>query len=337
MGSSTYSSRVFDDTLGSTIRSAGASAAFAYSAAIASGATAVAVHPDLDPSKKNKAGRIIRESRDSDAHPDSVAIVILFDETGSMGEVPKAFVEKLDSTMNLITKKGYLADPHILFGAVGDAYSDEVPLQIGQFEAGNEMDSVLTKVYLEGNGGSQYKESYDLALYFMARHTEMDCLEKRGKKGYLFILGDELLYPSVKKDQVKRLIGDNLQADIPVDQILEELRDKFEVFWIFPKGSNYWDRKDINDGLKGLFGQQFLRLEDPAAVAELIATTIGIGEGFDVKSIEADLAKAGSSKKAIKSASTALATYVASTALTRRAATVEGTLVRAGKDSVKRI
>jgi hypothetical protein len=337
MGGSTYSSRVFDDTLGSTIRARGSAAAFAYSAAVASGAVATEVHPDLDPSKKNKAGRIVRESRDSDAHPDSVAVAVLFDETGSMGEVPKAFVEKLGSLMNLLTKKGYLADPHILFGAVGDAYSDEVPLQIGQFEAGNEMDSVLTKIYLEGNGGGQYKESYDLAMYFMARHTEMDCLEKRGKKGYLFILGDELLYPFVKKEQVKRLIGDNLQADIPVEQILEELREKFEVYWVFPKGSNYWDRKDINDGLRALFGQSFIRLEDPTSVAELIATTIGVNEGFDVKSIEADLAAAGSSKKAIKSASTALATYVASTALTRRAATMEGSLAVSGKDSVKRI
>ena len=337
MGGSSYSSKEFDDTIGKALRSGGASAAFAYSAAVSSGAAPTAVHPDLDPAKKNKAGRIVRESRDSDAHPESVAVAVLFDETGSMGDVPKAFVEKLGSLMNLLTKKGYLTDPHILFGAIGDAYSDEVPLQLGQFEAGNEMDSALTNIYLEGNGGGQYRESYDLALYFMARHTEMDCLEKRGKKGYLFILGDELLYDHVNKDQVKRLIGDNLQADIPVADILDEVREKFEVYWIFPKGSNYWDRKDINDGLRKLFGQSFIRLEDPTAVAELIATTIGVGEGFDTKAIEADLAAAGSSKKAIKSASTALAPYVAATALTRRAATVEGALVAKGKDTVHRL
>ena len=38
-------------------------------------------------------------------------------------------------------------------------------------------------------------ESYELAMYFMARHTALDCHEKRGKRGYLFIIGDEMAYP----------------------------------------------------------------------------------------------------------------------------------------------
>ena len=200
MGGSSYSSSVFDKTIGATTR-AGRDP-FAYSAAISSGSTAAVVHTDLDPSKPNKAGVIIRESRDSKAHPDSVAVAVLFDVTGSMREVPQTFVKKLGNLMSLLTKKGYLPDPHILFGAIGDAYSDEVPLQVGQFEAGNEMDDVLTKVYLEGNGGSQQTESYELAMYFMARHASMDCLEKRGRKGYLFILGDELPKDHVNKEQV---------------------------------------------------------------------------------------------------------------------------------------
>lgn len=44
-------------------------------------------------------------------------------------------------------------------------------------------------------------ESYELAMYFMARHTSIDCYEKRGKRGYLFMIGDELAYPKVKRHE----------------------------------------------------------------------------------------------------------------------------------------
>lgn len=337
MGGSSYSSSVFSSTIGAKL-AAGADP-FSYSAKIDSGAVEAVVHPSLDPSKKNKGGKVIRESRDSDAHPNSTAVAVLFDETGSMTTIPRLFVEKLPSLMSILTKKGYISDPHVLFGAIGDAFSDNVPLQVGQFEGGNEMDTALTSVYLEANGGGQYHESYELAMYFLARHTKMDCLEKRGQKGYLFILGDEMPYKKVNKDQVKRLIGDTIEADIPLADILAELREKFEVFWIFPKGSNYWDTDITAPTLKDIFGQHFIKMPHPENVSELIATTIGITEGFDVKTIEADLVDSGSTKSAAKSASTALAAYTASTsALSKRAATLEGTLATAtGADSAQRL
>ena len=106
---------------------------------------------------------------------------------------------------------------------------------------------------------------------------------------------------------------------------------------MLPNMTSYWRDVGINKGLQSLFGQSFLKLEDPSSVAELIATTIGASEGIDVKAIEADLAAAGSTKKAIKSASTALAPYLASAALTRKAATVEGTLVTSAGDAVERL
>lgn len=32
-------------------------------------------------------------------------------------------------------------------------------------------------------------------MYFIARHTAIDCWEKHGCKGYLFLIGDEMAYP----------------------------------------------------------------------------------------------------------------------------------------------
>ena len=87
-----------------------------------------------------------------------------------------------------------------------------VPLQVGEYESDNRIDENVEKLVLEGGGGGQITESYELGLYFMARHTAIDCFEKRGKHGYCFIIGDEMPYPKVRKTHINKLIGDGLEA-----------------------------------------------------------------------------------------------------------------------------
>jgi hypothetical protein len=231
------------------------------------------VHETLDPAK---AG--IRESRDSDEHPESVAISVLFDVTGSMRSVPRALQQKLPELFGLLLRKGYVAHPQIMFGAIGDATCDRVPLQVGQFESDNRMEADLSNILLEGGGGGQQTESYELAMYFMARHTAMDCLEKRGKKGYLFIIGDEMAYPRVSTRQVRDVVGEELGEAIVLEAIVAELKTKYEVFYIMPAGASYAGSTTILDFWRALLGQNVLELDDLNAVCETIALTIGIAE-----------------------------------------------------------
>ena len=109
----------------------------------------------------------------------------------------------------------YIPHPQILFAAVGDATCDRVPLQVGQFESDNRMDQNLENMILEGGGGGQKTESYELTLYIAARHTAIDCWEKRGRKGYLFIIGDEMAYPLVHRAHVNRLVGNRSAGRYP--------------------------------------------------------------------------------------------------------------------------
>src|SRR5205814_1656783 len=160
------------------------------------------------------AGQIVRESRDSDEHPESLPIAVFFDVTGSMGWVPRELQKKLPKLFGLLLQKGYVEHPQVLFGAIGDAYVDRVPLQIGQFESDNRSDENLETFILEGGGGGGNHESYNLAAYYMARHTALDSVEKRGKRGYLFFIGDERLYSTIEHTQVARLIGDGLEEDL---------------------------------------------------------------------------------------------------------------------------
>ena len=228
MGSSRWSDDAY--TSRGAAREAKGEAAFAYHKETESKPrTEHKAHASLDPK-----GVKIRESRDSEAHPEAHAVAVLFDVTGSMKQVPEIMQKQLPQLMGLLIRKGYLPHPAIMVGAIGDATCDRVPLQVGQFESGIEIDDNLTNIFLEGNGGSYGSESYELAMYFMARHTTMDCLEKRGKRGYLFIIGDEEPYKHVKTNEVVDVIGD-AQPDAPTTEALvAELEKMYDVYFIIP-------------------------------------------------------------------------------------------------------
>lgn len=316
MGGSSWSSSLYDDRTKvrkSRVDSGGA--AFAYDHAVRTGKAAHKVHDDLDPKVKAGpaspyAGKVMRESRDSADHPESLAIGVFFDVTGSMGAIPVALEKKLAGLMTLLLQKGYVAHPQILFGAVGDANSDRAPLQVGQFESGVEMDDVLDKIWIEGGGGGQIHETYELAHYFFAHHTSIDCFEKRGKKGYLFTIGDEAPYDVIHKHHVKDLIGDALEADLKTAAVFKELQEKYHVFHIIAEQGSYPHMKEVEQPWTALLHERVLKLEDSDNVAELIAATIALTEGVtDIDGAADDLKSIGVDASAIRSVSKALATY----------------------------
>src|SRR5262249_3515919 len=276
--------------------------AFEHDHAIRTGAVARAVHPKMNP-----RGVSVRESRDSEAHPTSHAVGVLFDVTGSMKSVPRVLQANLPKLMGLLIRKGYLEHPQILIGAIGDATCDKAPLQVGQFESGIEIEDDLGKLFLEGGGGGHITESYELALYFMARHTSIDCFEKRNKRGYLFVIGDETPYRAVKRSEVQMVVGDQPQADIPVEDIIAELERLYDVYYVIPKMTHHWNNEAVHSRWVELLGQNVLRLEDPAGICELIASTVGIAEGrLDLANVESDLQEAGSTPTVARAVSHAL-------------------------------
>lgn len=88
------------------------------------------VHEKMNPYGLN------RESRDSQEHPESRAVAVLFDVTGSMGTVPRILQRNLCGLMDLLLEKNYLAHPQIMVGGIGDATCDRAPLQIRTIRVG---------------------------------------------------------------------------------------------------------------------------------------------------------------------------------------------------------
>ena len=133
------------------------------------------MRPELNPYGVN-----FRESCDSLDNPASTAIIFGLDVTGSMGYLSEAIArDALNRTMLEIYAKTPVSNPHIMFQAIGDGISDTAPLQTTQFEADIRIAEQLLNVYFEGNGGGNGGESYLLSWYFAAKHTKIDCWEKR--------------------------------------------------------------------------------------------------------------------------------------------------------------
>lgn len=231
----------------------------------------------------------------------------LFDVTGSMSTVPEVIQAKLPQLMGLLLRKNFLAHPAIMVGAIGDAYCDKYPLQIGQFESGIEIYENLTALILEGGGGGQTQESYELALYFLHAKTVHDHYEKRGEKGYIFIIGDEQPYPNVNKKQVQEVLGDTIEANIPVEEVISALRERYHIYFILPNMTHYYDDKRIKDKWKSLLPEGLILLNDPEGIVECIASQIGLVEGVTtVDTVEEDLVSFGSTATVAKAVSKAL-------------------------------
>jgi hypothetical protein len=292
------------------------------------------VHADLDPK-----GVKFRESRDSDAHPESRAIAVFFDETGSMAHTPRVAQQKLPQLMAMLLSKGYVTDPQILFGAFGDAFTDRAPLQVGQFESGVEMDEVLEKFFLEENGGGQVHESSELVLHFMAEHTSIDCLEKRGVPGYLFLVTDEMPYAHVEPTQLEKVIGDKVTGRIPIEEVAAKVAEKYEVFVLlrpYGGGGRQAEDREIRAAWQRLFPQRVVDLPDDSLICETIASTIGINEGIvDVDGAMRDLQDVGAGAGTAV-ISRALSTVTRRTGL-RTSGSATGELIKPGDRGVEEL
>lgn len=223
------------------------------------------------------AGRNIRESRDNDDHPNSTPIAIFFDETGSMGEVPRKLQKDLTKLFAMLIDQGLCPDPQIMMGAYGDVEVDRVPLQASQFESDNRVDEALDHLFLEGAGGGNNHEHSAMAWLFTALHTDTDNWNKRGKRGYLFTIGDEVS-GVLPRGAIKQVMGDDFETNVTPKQALAMANEKWHVFHIVI--DNYTARHQQSVRFySDLLGGNCITLENLDDIAETIAMIIGFFEG----------------------------------------------------------
>lgn len=229
----------------------------------------------------------IRESRDSADNPNSTPVIVALDVTGSMGILAQEIATKgLNTLFASIIDRKPITDPHVMFMAVGDVHYDQAPLQVSQFEADKRIIEQLTQIFVEGGGGGNMSESYNLPWWFAAFHTEHDSIEKRGKRGYLFTVGDEEVPPDLTANQLDRVLGGSHETGMSNDDLLAAVQRKYDVYHIVILEGHHalhYRNRTIKAWQERL-GQHTILLEDHTALAETIVSTMQVAEGADIDS-----------------------------------------------------
>lgn len=254
-----------------------------YSSKTISGRDTAQIYSSVDvKSEFNPINIKMRESCDSDDHPDSNAIIIGLDVTGSMNDILNSVANKLGVLVQEILDRKPVSDPQIMFNAIGDAMCDSAPFQATQFESDIRIAEQLTELYFERGGGGNGFESYPLAWYFASRHTAIDCFEKRGKKGFLFTMGDDCYPVKLTKSEIQNIFGDTVEADIPVDELLDEVNRKYEVFHLIL--DRYRDTSNVAKW-RELMGERVIVVKDYTKVPEIIVSILETMGGKDADTV----------------------------------------------------
>lgn len=231
----------------------------------------------------------LRESCDSDDSPESTAIIIGLDVTGSMGFIAEEINKnKLGPLVEGILERKPVTNPHIMCMAIGDITCDDAPLQVTQFEADNRMADQLSDLWLEGGGGGNNYESYDLPWIFAATKTKIDCFEKRGKKGYLFTMGDELPPRTAGRQLLNETLGTGAQSDLAVEDYLEMAQKQYHVFHIIVEEGSFckYGRKErAFEAWDELLGKRAIKMNNYQYVAEIIQSVMEVNEGANPEDV----------------------------------------------------
>lgn len=229
------------------------------------------VNPDFDPK-----GIAVRESVDSPDNPNSTPVIVALDVTASMGHIPEALIK--DGLGRMATEtldRKPVTDPHIMFMAIGDAHSDRYPLQVTQFEADIRIAEQLKELYLEGGGGGNGIESYNLAWYFAARKTQIDSFEKRGEKGLLFTIGDEGMPTSLRASHLREYLGDSVERDISTEDLLRMVEERYDVFHLAALEGHSVEQSE-QAHWKSLLGERLIPVTDYTKIPEIIVSTLEV-------------------------------------------------------------
>lgn len=225
---------------------------------------------------------IRRESRDSADNPRATPIMLMSDVTGSMGMIAHQLMQDgLNTIATEIYDRKPVTDPHILVGAVGDAWTDRAPLQVTQFEADIRLADQVRSLWIEGSGGGNNAESYGAAHLFAALKVSADAFTKRGEKGLLFTVGDEPVHDGMTREQIRRVFGLDVEADLSAMDILAMAQRNWDVFHIVLANEGYarhgLDR--VLSSWKPLLPERTILLEDVGNLAETVVSLIQVSRG----------------------------------------------------------
>jgi hypothetical protein len=236
------------------------------------------LHKDLDPKNFD-----MRESLDGDDNPNSTPLIVGLDVTGSMDAVLDVIARQgLKTVCEEVYNRKPITDPHICVLGIGDVECDHAPFQATQFEADIRIFQQLEQIYLERGGGGNDHESYILAWYFAKFRTKTDSFSKRGKKGYIFTVGDEEVTPEIPSDAFKTFLNDDDMRSYSASELFDLVYPEWNVFHIIIKQGSHARAafKDVEKSWHDVIGnQRTIALDDHTKIGEIIVSVLEMASG----------------------------------------------------------
>ena len=225
-----------------------------------------------------------RLSCDPEENAKATPIIIGFDVTASMGYLAKELAtNSMHNVVTYLLSNEQISSPQILCSAIGDCKSDKNPLQVTQFESDIRIMQQLLSLHIEGGGGGNNGESYNLLWYFGDRHTIHDHYSKRDKKGYLFTIGDDRCHAKLDVDEIAKNFTSRSEYDISNEELLSRVSKRYNVFHIHIEKGIASDASVFAQWQRLLPGNStVIGIKDVNCLAELIASIIFVTEGMSV-------------------------------------------------------
>jgi len=199
-------------------------------------------------------------------------LLILTDVTGSMGEWPKTIFSKLPY-LELEAKEYLGKDLEIAFGAIGDANSDSYPLQMRPFDSGVALKDRMLELIIEGGGGGQMCETYELAALYCLHKVAMP----KAIRPILILIGDEKAYSFISREQAAEVCGITLEKGLSVNEVFRALKQRYSVYLIrkpyrdTPGNDMSAEDRDIREQWISLLGNDHVcELPDAKRVVDVI-------------------------------------------------------------------
>lgn len=264
--------------------------------------------------KNNPLNIVVREARDSDVHPETIPVFIAVDGTGSMGSLSKLVASKIGLVFEALIKsheEGKLPYPQVAVALYRDVRMDYSDIyQLTQFESDTTtlMAQVEKFAAVGTGGGGNSSESNGLVWYTAMTKMVHDHYVRRGKKGFLFTIGDEEVPPDLTYHDIKRVFGEDVEAVPTNAEMLARINPEWEVYHLMVAQGDHmsYSRLDVINSWQALLGEHALVLENTDDMVEMIASTILLSAGLSID--DAIAPWSGSTQIALRSSLGRLAT-----------------------------
>jgi hypothetical protein len=271
------------------------------------------IHEALLPSRINKKPFKKLESRDSKDHPESLAIVICLDVTGSNINNARVAQKALPKLMDLLAK--HIPNPQVAIWANDDyLVVGNRAFQASDFESDDRIDEWLRDIKLVGKGGGNNRESYDLPLYCAAYKTVLDCFEKRHKKGLLFLYADEMFPDRTVGTQLVDVFGDQTEKSEKIETLVKKAQKLWDVYQLWPLDGG--EQQSRERGIELFGADHVITLRDGKDICSMVGVVVGAREGkINKAQIKGTLVELGVEDADTNMLADSLSTFIDSTAL----------------------